>query len=89
MLGGTVGEDTMVAEDEANFKSNEKVLVFLTTEDPFTATIGEMHYRVVGWMHGKFKLTEKGQAIRENVPPQHQIIPLQEIERAIGENGRN
>ncbi len=68
-LGGTVGEDSMMAEDEAKFEH--------------TAGIGKEHYRVLGWTYGKFKLTENGQAIRDDVPPEDKVIPLEDIEKAI------
>lgn len=78
-LGGTVGSDSMAVEDEANFKAGEMVFVFLTKEDPFALEIQPEHYRVVGWMHGKFRI-EDGEAIREKLPPEHQQVPLKELE---------
>jgi hypothetical protein len=88
-LGGTVDEDSMEFKDEAKFEVGEKVLVFLTKEDPFTANISPEHYRILSWKHGKFRLTEDGLAIRENVPPAYRVIPLQDIEKAIRKSGGN
>jgi hypothetical protein len=84
-LGGTVGEVTMKNEDEAEFEPNEKVLLLLTTEDPFSKDIGGQHYRVTGWMHGKFKIIND-HAIRPKLPKEHQDLPLQEVLKKIQEN---
>jgi len=77
-LGGTVDKDLMIAEDEAEFEPNERVLLFLTSEDPFTNNIGGQHFRVKGWMHGKFTITNN-QAIRPKLPQEYRNIPLQEL----------
>jgi hypothetical protein len=79
-LGGTVGSDSMAVEDEASFKAGERVFVFLTKDDPFTLGIQPEHYRVVGWIHGKFRI-EDGQAVREKLPPEYQQVPLKDLER--------
>jgi len=84
-LGGKVGKDSMIVEDEAEFEPNEKVLLFLTTEDPFTKNIGRQHFRVTGWMHGKFKIVND-QAIRPKLPKEHQSIPLQKLLTVIQES---
>lgn len=84
-LGGTVGEDRMINLDEAEFEPNEKVLLLLTTEDPFSKDIGGQHYRVIGWMHGKFKITNN-HAIRPKLLKEHQDLPLQEVLKKIQES---
>ncbi|MCX9011100.1 MAG: hypothetical protein OIN66_08255 [Candidatus Methanoperedens sp.] len=84
-LGGTVGNDRMIDFDEAEFEPNEKVLLLLTTEDPFSKDIGGQHYRVIGWMHGKFKITND-RAIRPKLPKEHQDLPLQEVLKRIQES---
>ncbi len=83
-LGGKVGEDVMVVEDEAKFEVGENVLLFLTKEDPFTDNSAGTYYRIVGWKHGKFSITKDGQAVRPDVPPEHQKIPLEELLYSIG-----
>lgn len=84
-LGGTVGEISMVNDDEAEFEPNEKVLLLLTTEDPFSKDIGGQHYRVIGWMHGKFKITNS-HAIRPKLPKEYQDLPLEEVLNKIQES---
>ncbi|TFG74146.1 MAG: hypothetical protein E4H21_11350 [Thermodesulfobacteriales bacterium] len=84
-LGGKVDDDSMIVEDEAEFKPNEKVLLFLTTEDPFTKNIGSEHLRVTGWVHGKFTIIND-QAIRPKLPQEHRNIPLQELIKSVNES---
>lgn len=84
-LGGTVGEVKMKNEDEAEFEPHEKVLLLLTTEDPFSKNIGEQHYRVTGWVHGKFKIIND-HAIRPKLPQDQQDLPLQEVLKKIKES---
>lgn len=62
VLGGTVGEDTMIVEDVSSFKSGEKVLLYLSEDTyPHTMDIGPEHFVVTGY--GKFKLTDDGEAV--------------------------
>ncbi|MCZ7401707.1 MAG: hypothetical protein O8C61_05750 [Candidatus Methanoperedens sp.] len=83
-LGGQVDEGIMIEEDEAKFELGENVLLFLTKEDPFTDNSAGTHYRVTGWKHGKFSITTDNQAVRHNVPTEHQKIPLEELLKSIG-----
>lgn len=82
-LGGNVGADFMLVEDEAKFEVGEKVLLFLTKEDPFTDNSAGTHYRVTGWKHGKFSITKDNQAVRHDVPTEYQKIPLEELLNSI------
>lgn len=82
-LGGQVGEDIMVEDDEAKFELGENVLLFLTKEDPFTDNSAGTHYRVTGWKHGKFSITKDNQAVRHDVPTEHQKLPLEELLNSI------
>lgn len=63
--GGTVGNDTYEAMYEPSFKANEKVLLYLV-EDVTNRTkdISPEHFKVTGYMQGKFTLTDNGKAIR-------------------------
>jgi hypothetical protein len=63
--GGTVGNDTYEAMYEPGFKANEKVLLYLM-EDVTNRTkdISPEHFKVTGYMQGKFTLTDNGKAIR-------------------------
>lgn len=78
ILGGQVGEDTMITEDEAEFELGENVLLFLTKEDPFTDNSAGTHYRVTGWMNGKFNLIND-HAIRPKLPKEDQDLLLEEV----------
>ncbi len=82
--GGNVGDDFMFVEDEAKFEVGEKVLLFLTKEDPFTDNSAGTHYRVTGWKFGKFTITSDNQALRPDVPEEHKKIPLEELLNSIG-----
>ncbi|MFH1224757.1 MAG: hypothetical protein V1676_03045 [Candidatus Diapherotrites archaeon] len=84
-LGGQVGDDGMIAEGEAEFKVGEKVLLFLTTNDPSdnTTSNGGAHYWVVAGMHGRFAITDDSFAVRPNVPEQYQRLPLEEVLGAV------
>jgi len=77
-MGGKVGNDRIIYEDEAEFEPDEKVLLFLTKEEPYTANLGSEHFRVRGLMHGKFTI-EDGQAIRPEAIEGYRTIPLQEL----------
>ncbi len=85
VMGGKVGEDRVLVTDEAEFELGEKVLLFLTTEDPFTKNLGGEHFRVTSWAHGKFKIVDD-RAIRPKVMEEHQNISLQELREVIQEN---
>ncbi|MFA4958147.1 MAG: hypothetical protein WC556_14355 [Candidatus Methanoperedens sp.] len=82
-LGGTVGIDSMVAEDEPKFEPNEKVILFLTNEDTITGKIGEPHLKVQGGMHGKFTITADQQAVRPDLPQEYKSMPLEELLKKI------
>jgi hypothetical protein len=56
VIGGRVSEYTIIVEDGAEFEPGEKVLLFLTTKDPFTENPGQEHFSVTGWICGKFKI---------------------------------
>jgi len=85
-MGGKIGYDRIISEDEAEFEPDEKVLLFLTTHDPYTENIGSEHFRVRGRMYGKFTI-EDGQAIRPEVIIEgHRTIPLQELLGTIEKN---
>ncbi|MFZ3383195.1 MAG: hypothetical protein WA144_04645 [Candidatus Methanoperedens sp.] len=83
-LGGQVGEDRMIVEDEAKFELGENVLLFLTKEDPFTDNSDGAHYRITSWKHGKFSITKDNQAVRSDVPTEYQKIPLEMLLKSIG-----
>lgn len=67
VLGGKVGNDAMVTDEEPSFKPGEKVLLYLT-KDNYEATknISPQHFVVTGHMQGKFELTDNGKAIGWN-----------------------
>lgn len=83
-LGGQVGDDKMIEEDDAKFEAGENVLLFLTKEDPFTDNSAGTHYRVTGWKFGKFSITKDNQAVRTDLPAEYQKIPLGELLNSIG-----
>lgn len=83
-LGGKVGEDAQIEEDDAKFEIGERVLLFLTKEDPFTDNSMGTHYRVTGWKFGKFSITKDNQAVRAGIPTEYQNIPLEELLKSIG-----
>lgn len=83
VLGGTVGIDSMTAEDEPKFEPNEKVILFLTREDTITGNIGGQHLRVQGGIHGKFTITADQQAVRPDLPQEYRSMPLQELLKKI------
>lgn len=62
--GGTVGDDTLVADSDPSFETGEKVLLYLMKDDkPGTKDIGPEHFIVTGSVQGKFTLTDDGKAI--------------------------
>ncbi|MDW5550716.1 hypothetical protein [Methanosarcina sp.] len=67
VLGGKVGDDAMVTDEEPSFKPGEKVLLYLT-KDNYEATknISPQHFVVTGHMQGKFELTDNGKAVGWN-----------------------
>ena len=82
VLGGTVGEDSMKAEDEPSFTPGEKVMLFLGKDDaPATKNIGMEHLVVTGLFQGKFTLTDDGKAVRGD-----RTTSLQELLDAAGGN---
>lgn len=83
-IGGEVGEYGMDVEDEARFKVGENVLLFLTKEDFDTDNSAGLHYRVYDMMYGKFSITEDNQAVRPDVPIEHQKISLETLLNSIG-----
>lgn len=60
-VGGTIGADRVISEDEPSFKTGEKVLLYLTKD---TINVDSEHYLVTGSDQGKFKLTSDGKAVR-------------------------
>jgi len=82
VLGGTVGEDSMKAEDEPSFTPGERVMLFLGKDDaPATKDIGMEHLVVTGLFQGKFTLTDDGKAARGD-----RTTSLQELLDAVGVN---
>lgn len=65
VAGGTIGNDTLIMEDEPSFKTEEKVLLYLTKDtSDATRDIGPDHLVVTGLSQGKFTLTDDGKAVR-------------------------
>jgi hypothetical protein len=65
VAGGTIGNDTLIMEEEASFKTGEKVLLYLTKDTSHaTQNIGPEHFVVTGCLQGKYTLTDDGKAIR-------------------------
>lgn len=65
--GGTVGNDTLIFEHEPSFKTDEKVLLYLTNDlTNRTKDIKPEHFKVTGCMQGKFTLTDDGKAVRRD-----------------------
>lgn len=63
--GGTVGNDTYEARYEPSFNANERVLLYLMKDATNrTKDISPEHFKVTGYMHGKFTLTDDGKAVR-------------------------
>lgn len=64
VLGGKVRNNSMVADNEPNFETGEKILLYLN-KDNYEATknFSHEHFVVTGHMQGKFKLTDNGKAI--------------------------
>jgi hypothetical protein len=63
VLGGTVGEESLIVEDQPSFKSNEKVLIFFKSDhDPRTKNIGMKHFVIAGNFQGKTTI-ENGKVI--------------------------
>lgn len=60
-VGGTIGTDRVISEDDPSFKTGEKVLLYLTKD---TINVDSEHYLVTGSEQGKFTLTDNGEAIR-------------------------
>ncbi|AKB19217.1 MULTISPECIES: hypothetical protein [unclassified Methanosarcina] len=85
VMGGKVGEDRVIVTDEAEFEPGKKVLLFLTTEDPFTKNLGGEHFRVTSWAHGKFEIVDD-HAIRPKVMEEYQNISLRELREVIQES---
>ncbi len=68
--GGTVGNDTLIADYEPSLEKDEKVLLYLMKDDhPGTKDIAPEHFRVTGFIQGKYTLTDGGKAARfgENI----------------------
>ncbi|PAV12601.1 hypothetical protein ASJ81_20165 [Methanosarcina spelaei] len=64
VVGGKVGKDRFVSEDEPSFKSGERVLLYLHEDDnPATKDTSPDHFVVTGYMQGKFTLTGDGKAV--------------------------
>ena len=67
ILGGKVGADNMIVEDETSFTSGERVMLFLRNDDaPATKNVGMEHLAVTGISQGKFTLTDDGKAVRSD-----------------------
>ncbi len=65
VAGGTIGNDTLIMEEEASFKTGEKVLLYLAKDTSHaTQDIGPEHFVVTGCLQGKYTLTDDGKAIR-------------------------
>lgn len=53
VLGGTIGDQTMSAEESPTFKVGDRVVVFLNRKDDKT-------YTVYGWAQGKYTVDSNG-----------------------------
>lgn len=64
VLGGKVRNNSMVADNEPNFETGEKILLYLNKDNyEVTKNFSHEHFVVTGYMQGKFKLTDNGKAI--------------------------
>jgi hypothetical protein len=61
VLGGTIGNETILVEDSPSFGNNETVLVYLNGESS--------PYNVTGEFQGKFTITDDGMAVRDKEEP--------------------
>lgn len=65
--GGTVGNDTFEADYEPTFQPGEKVLLYLMKDATIrTRDIKPEHFKVTGYIQGKFTLTDDGKAVRRD-----------------------
>ncbi|MFZ2500230.1 hypothetical protein [Methanosarcina sp.] len=62
--GGKVGNDSIKFDLEAEFKPDERVLLYLSKDTSPMANDDSKHFFVYGSMQGKFTLTDDGKAIR-------------------------
>lgn len=79
VAGGTVGNDTLVADYEPTFQPGEKVLLYLRKDDkPGTKDIDPDHFIVTGCLQGKFTLTGNGKATKldETVSKDELLSPI-------------
>jgi hypothetical protein len=53
VIGGTIGDETMNAEESPSFKVGDRVIVFLNKKDDKT-------YTVYGWAQGKYTVDSNG-----------------------------
>lgn len=62
--GGIVENDTLLIDYEPTFQPGENVLLYLMEDtNPATKDIGPEHFRVTGFIQGKYSLTNYGKAI--------------------------
>lgn len=56
-IGGTVGQDKQIEEDQSSYNIGEKVMIFLKNDsDPRTKDVGCSHFMTVGSMQGKISI---------------------------------
>jgi hypothetical protein len=61
---GTIGNVSMTSDAEPSFKTNEKVMLYLSKDDNLaTKDFGPEHFIVTDFFEGKFTLTDDGRAI--------------------------
>ncbi|WP_440946571.1 hypothetical protein ACSAZL_21455 [Methanosarcina sp. T3] len=79
VLGGTVGNLSMGAEDEPSFEPGEDVLLYLVDDThPATKDLGPEHFVVCGCFQGKFSLSEDGKAVSKG-----ETVELEEMLKLI------
>lgn len=62
--GGIVENDTLLIDYEPTFQPGENVLLYLMEDtNPATKDIGPEHFRVTGFIQGKYSLTNYGKAL--------------------------
>ncbi|HII91968.1 MAG TPA: hypothetical protein HA262_07325 [Methanosarcina sp.] len=81
IVGGTIGADRVISEDEPSFKTGEKVLLYLTKD---TINVDSEHYLVTGSDQGKFILTDDGKAVRpDETVSQEELLSTIENKSAV------
>lgn len=64
MLGGIVGQDSLIIEDQPSYSTGETVLLFLKNDDdPRTKDIGDKHFVTAGLAQGKISILQNNQTV--------------------------